>query len=140
MLKKADLKKIAKTRLAEARILCQKKHCKYEGVIHLCGYAVEIAFKKKICDALNWADFPETKNEFKGLKSFKTHELPILLKLSGQELKLKKNPNLFADWSNILQNLNPKIRYSPIGKVTPAQAKITIDATYELLKFLEVIR
>lgn len=144
MINKTDLKQIATTRLAEARILFQKKNRKHEGAVHLCVCAVELAFKKKICDKLNWREFPETKSEFqKGFISFKTHNPQILLRLSGEELKIKKNTQAWVNWI-ILSDLfeknifNIEIRYKPKGKVNREQAKETIKATNILLKFLGI--
>jgi len=144
MITKADLKQIATTRLSEARILFQKKNRKYEGAVHLCVCAVELAFKKKICDKLDWKEFPETKSEFeKGFISFKTHNPQILLRLSGEELKIKKNTKAWVNL-NILLDLaekdifNIEIRYKPKGKVNREQAKEIIKATDILLKFLGI--
>ena len=144
MINKADLKQIATTRLAESRILFQKKHRKYEGAVHLCVCAVEMAFKKKICDVLHWKEFPETRSEFeKGFVSFKTHNPQILLRLSGEELKIKKNTEAWANWSILLDLMekdifNIEIRYKPKGRVTKEQAKEIIKATDILLKFLGI--
>jgi len=139
MLNKTELKGIAETRLTEARILFRKKNSKYEGVVHLCVYAIEVAFKKKICDTLDWVGFPETKGEFKKLGSFKTHNLQILLKLCGYERRIKRNPEMWANWS-ILQDLNVEIRYAPRGKINRQEAREVIDATYKLLLFLKIKR
>jgi HEPN domain-containing protein len=80
----ADLRKIAKGRLVDADVLFQAG--RYDGAIYLCGYAVEIALKARICRTLKWPGYP---SNFTGYLSFKTHNLDILLHLSGVEAKIK---------------------------------------------------
>ncbi len=133
MLGKTKLTKIARTRLTEARILHRNK--KYDGAVYLCGYATELALKKKIIEVLNWRSYPESKKEFEDLRSFKVHALGILLKLSGQEKKLFKRNKLLAKWQ-IIQGWDPEVRYREIGKIAKVESKETIDATEALLKFL----
>ena len=99
MLKSRDLKNIAQARLVDCDILLKKN--RYDGAIYLCGYAIETALKARICRVLKWPEFPSTKNEFKGYTTFKTHDLDILLSLSGIEKKIKGN--YFADWCAIAQ-------------------------------------
>jgi len=133
MLNKTTLKNIVRTRLAEAKILCENNKC--DGAVYLCGYAIEIALKKKICDTLNWKGFPETDNEFQGVTNFKTHNLSILLKLSGEEETIKRTSILFAKWL-VIQEWNPEIRYKSIGNIPKKDAKQTIEAVKSLLEFL----
>ncbi|MBM4275034.1 MAG: HEPN domain-containing protein, partial [Deltaproteobacteria bacterium] len=89
MLTRQELQKIAKARLQDAEALFQSG--RYDGSIYLCGYAVEIGLKNKICKTLRWKGFPSTRSEFENLQTFKTHNLDILLRLSGVEDKIKKN-------------------------------------------------
>ena len=112
-----ELKKIASARLKDAEILFQGK--RYDGAVYLCGYAVELILKAKICKTLNWTDFPSSNSEFQGLQSFKTHRLDLLLSLSGQEGKIKAT--YFADWS-IVASWDSETRYSIIGTVTEIDA------------------
>jgi len=60
-----------------------------DGAGYVCGYAVEIALKARICRTLNWPAFPEKRNEFENLGSFRTHKLDVLRALSGQEQRIK---------------------------------------------------
>jgi hypothetical protein len=59
--------------------------------------------------------FPESTSEFTTLQSFKTHNLEVLLKLSGTESKIKTK--FLADWS-IVSRWNPESRYRKIGTAT----------------------
>jgi hypothetical protein len=129
MLTRAELRKTAKEYLAAAIILRDNR--KYDVSVYLCGYAVEIALKDRTCRTLRWASFPDTPNEFKGLNSFKTHNLEILLHLSGAEHRIK--PALNGDWS-VVTKWDPEQRYNPRGTKTQADADDMITSTENVLQ------
>jgi HEPN domain-containing protein len=106
MIPVADLRKLARARLRDAEVLFQSK--RYDGGLYLCGYAVELALKARICRTLKWPAFPETRNEFKEYQSFRTHSLDVLLHLSGVETKVKSR--LLSDWSVVVK-WDPEGRY-----------------------------
>lgn len=108
MISVKTLKAIAKKHLKDAAILLQ--HKRFEGSIYLCGYGMELALKVRICKVLGWSGFPETRKEFDQYKSFKTHDLEVLLHLSGRESKIKGTH--LSDWSIILK-WDPEMRYKP---------------------------
>ena len=112
-----DLRALARARLRDAQVLLQDK--RFDGAFYLCGYAVEIALKARICRTLKWPDFPETRNAFKELESLKTHDLDVLLHFSGVEGRVKAKH--LADWSMVVK-WNPEKRYQAIGRVPPQQA------------------
>jgi len=85
MITRSDLTKIARARLRDAEVLYRSQ--RYDGAIYLCGYAVEIALKAKICKTLSWLGYPSTGGEFQNYQSFRTHNLHVLLRLSGVEEK-----------------------------------------------------
>lgn len=93
MISTKELKKIALARLKDAEILYKGR--RYDGAVYLCGYAIELTLKAKVCKTLKWSGFPSTSSEFQGLQSFKTHRLDLLLSLSAQESKIKTTH--FAD-------------------------------------------
>ncbi|MFV9691345.1 MAG: HEPN domain-containing protein, partial [Desulfobacteria bacterium] len=95
MLDKKEITKIAKARLKDAEVLHSSR--RYEGAVYLCGYAVELSLKARICKTLRWSGYPSTNNEFRDYRSFKTHDLDVLLHLSGIEQRIKTE--LFAEWS-----------------------------------------
>ena len=70
MLSVAELRSISAARLEEAQTLLEAGH--YDGVVYLCGYAVELALKARICETLNWAGYPATTREFWGIQSLRT--------------------------------------------------------------------
>ena len=83
MISTKDLRTIARARLRDAQVLLRSK--RFDGAWYLCGYAVELALKARICRTLKWPGFPESAQDFKGLQSVKTHDLDILLRFSGVE-------------------------------------------------------
>jgi len=127
----SDLRKIARARLLDAQALSGRH--RYDGSIYLCGYAVELALKYRICKTLGWASFPASGGEFKQYQTFRTHDLDVLLHLSGREAKIKKQ--MFAEWSTVAA-WDPEVRYKPIGSATKASADLMIRATTVLLKAL----
>ena len=132
MILTSELNKIALARLADAEVLYKGK--RFDGAVYLCGYAVELTLKAKICKTLKWAGFPSTNSEFKGSQSFKTHRLDILLTLSGQELKIKTGH--FADWS-IVANWDSETRYNIIGTANQTDARNILDSANAIIKALK---
>jgi hypothetical protein len=130
MIKLADLKAIANTRLEDARTLLERG--RFDGAAYLCGYAVEIALKFRAASTLNWSDFPETSAEFREYQSFKSHNLGTLLHLCGREKRIKDN--FLIEWTEVNQ-WNPESRYKPQG-VTPASAKSMIEGAARIVEQL----
>lgn len=123
-----EIKKIAKARLKDAEVLAASH--RYEGAIYLCGYAVELGLKARICTTLKWPGFPSTKKEFDGYHSFKTHNLDVLLHLTGIEDRIKTQ--LFAEWSAVAE-WDPESRYNPIGNASLSDMHLMISSAKSLL-------
>jgi hypothetical protein len=85
------------------------------------------------CRTLKWSEFPETATEFKGLQSVKTHDLEILLRLSGVEARIKTKH--MAEWSVVL-DWDPEKRYQTVGKFTEQKAGDIVAAATKLLSAL----
>lgn len=128
-LKSEKLGELAEERLADAKALYEAK--RYEGAFYICGYAVEIGLKKKICTTLEWDEYPGVGKDSTKYASFKTHDLEVLLHLSGAE---KRKISFMAEWS-VVMKWNPEIRYSS-EKQTSEDVKLMIEATETLLKKL----
>jgi hypothetical protein len=131
MLARSDLTKIARARLRDAEVLYRSR--KYDGAIYLCGYAVEIALKARICKALAWLGYPSTGGEFQNYQSFRTHNLHVLLRLSGVEERAKTT--LMTEWSAVAA-WDPEARYKPIGSATRQVAELMIASAMVLLRAL----
>lgn len=126
-MKKEEIEKIIRARIEDARVLYESS--RYDGSVYLCGYAIELGLKARICRTLQWDEYP-TSGKY---NSFKTHDLDILLHLTGCEDKVKLKH--LADWSIVAQ-WNPEARYNPIGSVQDSDAKDMLESTRELLKIL----
>ncbi|MBI4471948.1 MAG: HEPN domain-containing protein [Acidobacteria bacterium] len=126
-----DLKSTARARLRDAEVLLKAK--RFDGAFYLCGYAVELALKARICRTLKWPGFPETNKEFEGLQSIKTHDLEILLRFSGVEDRVKTK--YFAEWSQVL-DWNSQKRYQSSGQTTSQQATDMVTCAKRLLTAL----
>jgi HEPN domain-containing protein len=131
MLTRTQLRKIARARIQDARVLLRGR--RYDGAVYLCGYAIELALKARICTVLRWQGFPSTRKEFEGLSSFKVHELDILLHLTGREARIKAS--YIAEWSAVAQ-WDPEARYKPVGSANRAAATLMISSAETLLKAL----
>ena len=131
MLTRNDLSKISRARLKDSEILFNSR--RYDGAVYLCGYAIEIALKARICKTLRWDGYPSSKGEFQNFLSFKTHNLDVLLSLSGIERKIKTE--YLTEWSAVTA-WDPEARYKPIGSVTNKDAMLMIDSAKILLRIL----
>jgi len=129
MIPVAELDRIAQARLEDAKALHQAG--RFDGAIYLCGYAVEVALKARICRILNWPEFPSTGGEFQAYRSFQTHQLEVLLHLSGQEQRVKQNH--FTEWNTVVV-WNPESRYDVIGTAQQGSADAMIRAAEQLLR------
>jgi len=131
MISTKELRAIARARVRDAEVLLAAK--RYDGAFYICGYAVELALKARICRILKWSGFPESTQDFKGLQSLKTHDLEVLLKFSGIEARvLAKHA---AEWT-VVRGWNPEQRYQAIGRMPPLQTANMVSCVKRLLEVL----
>lgn len=128
MIATAELRRIADAKLADAVALHQAG--RYDNAVYLGGYAVELALKARICDTLGWDGYPETGGEFHHLQSFRTHDLSMLIHLSGRETRIK---NDFPTAWEIVEAWRPEWRYLPIGKTGEGRCSAMLGAVAILL-------
>jgi HEPN domain-containing protein len=126
-MQKVEIEKIVQARIKDAEVLYDAS--RFDGSVYLCGYAIELGLKARICRTLQWGEYP-TSGKY---NTFKTHDLDVLLHLTGLEDKVKLN--YMAAWSIVAQ-WNPEARYDPIGNVNDSDAKDMLDSTKELLEQL----
>ncbi len=126
-MRKVEIEKLVDARIQDAEVLLEAN--RFDGSVYLCGYAVELGLKARICRALQWDEYPTGQN----YRSFKTHDLDVLLHLTGMEDKIRLK--FMTEWSIVAQ-WNPEARYSPIGNVQESDAKEMLDSTKELIKQL----
>jgi hypothetical protein len=127
----SDLRATAVARLKDARALYAKK--RFEGAIYVCGYAVEMALKVRICKRLKWSEFPNTGKEWESKQVVKTHEFEKLLAFTGLDPTFKQRYS--QEWST-LKSWSPELRYNIGGSATQSDAEKMINATATLVKVI----
>jgi HEPN domain-containing protein len=120
---------MARRHLRDAEVLFGGR--RYDGAVYLCGYAVELTLKARICRTLRWDGFPETRSEFQDVNSFKTHDLEALLHLSGREAVVRTR---HASDLSVVITWDPESRYSRTGTATRADALYMIESTRRLMR------
>lgn len=126
-----ELESLCEEKIADSELLIREG--RYRSAYYICGYAMEMALKRRICITLGWrSGYPNTRKSFENLHSFKTHNLDILLHLSGME-ELIQDGYVFA-WS-LVSEWDPEIRYST-GHVDEEMALSMLTATKTLLEVL----
>ena len=132
MIDPADLHRPAREYLRAAKLL--RTRSSYDAAVYLCGYAVEIALKARICKTLKWTDgFPESASEFRLKANLKTHDLEALLSFTAIQDKIK--PTYLRAWS-LVNEWTPEQRYNPRGTKTLAEANEMIQAVQTLLRII----
>lgn len=131
MISTNDLIKLSKARLKDAEVLYTAR--RYDSSVYLCGYVVELALKARICKTLKWSGFPETRSEFQNFTSFRTHDLNVLLSLSGRENIIRTR--YLPSWS-VFSLWNPERRYNPVGTATRQNAKQMLESAKILIGVL----
>jgi HEPN domain-containing protein len=126
----ADLRALAMLRLNEAETLFANTH--FDAAIYLSGYSVEMALKARICETLGWEGFPSTNKEFENYQSFRTHNLTVLLHLSGFETTIKSDIDNSIEWA-IAESWNPELRYRITDSLS-GEAENMIKSARILLK------
>lgn len=129
MLARTDLLKIARGKLKDATVLFTNR--RLDGASYICGYAVELTLKARICKTLKWKGYPESNSEFQNYQSFRTHNLDVLLHLTGREEFVKTN--YMVEWSGV-NKWESKSRYKMTGSVTMEDALLMIISAEVLLK------
>ena len=131
MISKIELEDLANNRLEDANVLMIAN--RFDAAVYLCGYAIELGLKHRICETLDWEGFPSTTREFENYKSFKVHNLNVLLHLSGFERKIKTE--YVEEWS-IVNTWNPESRYTLSENLDKETVEEMISATTKLLEIL----
>lgn len=129
MITTAELRRMAAAKLADAIVL--HRAGRYDNAVYICGYAVELALKARICDTLGWDGYPEVRSEFRYLQSFQTHSLGMLLHLSGREVHIK---NDFPDAWRVVSQWNSAARYLATGSTTGGNSLTMLESVVLLLE------
>src|SRR5665213_557281 len=128
MLSLRDFQVVMREKMLDAVSLYKNR--RYSASIYLCGYAVEIALKIRICNHMGWTEFPETAGEFnkkEKYKFIKIHNLELLLAYTGLEGIIKDGSQPYKIlWDEVVK-WNPEERYSTVSAVTKVQAAIALS-------------
>jgi hypothetical protein len=131
MILRSDLRRIARARLRDAEALYRAG--RYDGAAYLCGYAVELSLKARICRTLRWVGVPQSRKEFENYQSFKVHHLETLLRLSGVEDKIRTSYG--GSWSAVF-DWNPESRYDLPGTVKKRDTRDMIQGARIIMRVL----
>jgi hypothetical protein len=131
MIAVAELDRIARARLDDAKALLAAD--RLDAALYICGYAVEVGLKARICRVLSWAGFPNTSAEFQSCRSFQVHELDVLLRLSGQEERVKA---AHVDHWSIAAGWRSESRYNTVGTTDRHEVIAMVRAVEALLEIL----
>jgi len=123
----------ARDRLEDARALL--KAGRWSGAAYMSGYAVELGLKWKMCQALNWKEYPEAGLENKLVAALKTHDLIELSVLAGVSAGIKDSESVFPHW-NIISKWGSEQRYQPKDMTTEDQAMTDVEAAGAVLDYL----
>jgi hypothetical protein len=123
MISKPDLKTLINRYLLDGKVLLDNR--RYASSLYVSGYALELAFKYKICRLLKFGNgYPETQREFnvyargkskytgttiRDIRDLRSHNLSDLLFYSGQQLRF--TTVFISEW-NIVQAWDVFVRYN----------------------------
>jgi len=133
MISYQELQKKAKNRLKDANVL--KDKVRYNGSAYLCGYSIELALKAIVCKDLALSGIPSTIAEFNRIQKIKTHNLEDLLKIVPQKIREDIKVIYFSEWSMVINNWEPEMRYNPNLKIGKRLAGNVIDSAEKMLKY-----
>ena len=137
MIAESELRKSARAKLRDAEVLLRRG--RYDGAAYVCGYAMEMVLKARICRTLKWAGYPDTRKEFESLTSFKTHDLDILLKLSGSGIGDRITARFPLEWRTMALSACWDNRAGPrVGYGRGDQNIVEVHMKELLKKFAEI--
>ncbi len=126
----AGFKELALARLTDAEVLFAGG--RYDGAVYLCGYAIEFTLKARVCTVLGWPTYFTDKD----YASFKTHDLTVLLNLSGAA-HLNAVGSIFSQkWNTVLELWSSQMRYDAYGMMSARNASDIIAAAHSLMVLL----
>ncbi|HUP61998.1 MAG TPA: HEPN domain-containing protein [Thermoanaerobaculia bacterium] len=127
-----QLKDLALLRRHEAQVLFDAQL--YDGARYLAGYVLELALKARICRILDFQEYPDS-GEFRRL--YATHDLDLLLKLSGLSRKPSlQEKALFDSWSTAAL-WKPERRYDVPGTAKREDVRDILAAVEEVLRWIK---
>ena len=123
MIATSELRRMAEAKLSDASALFDE--ARYDNALYICGYAIELALKARICETLGWNEFPSDTKDFQGLQSFQTHDLNRLLHLSGRESRVKQD--IPVEWETV-SHWKSEWRYLPVQSASQNRCREMLNA------------
>lgn len=135
MISVSDLEQVATNRFEDAKCLLNGN--RFDGAVYLGGYALEIAFKVRLCKDAGRSDFPTNNNEFRlnGLNAWKKHKLDDLFNQCNQLAQSNIMANNL-DWSFVRTYWNVEMRYSK-SQITKLDAEDFLESVRLLVGVLQ---
>ena len=124
-----DLDVLAQERLEDAQALLAAG--RFAGAHYMCGYAMEMKLKSRMCKSHGWSEYPPRTGE-RLAQALKTHKLAELLLFTGMRPTITEVHT--GDWS-IVEKWDPEQRYTPAA-YTEEQAHAMIAAAEALMAVL----
>ncbi len=125
-----DLDALTQERLADAQALFAAG--RFSGAHYMCGYAMEMKLKSRICKTHGWDEYPPRALTDQFSRALKTHNLADLLLFANPEPTIEMEKT--AEWS-VVSDWNPDQRYKP-SAVIAEQAGTMINAVTTLMMLL----
>jgi hypothetical protein len=126
----ADLDELAQERLEDAQALLAAG--RFAGAHYMCGYAMEMKLKSRICKTHGWTEYPPRALTDQFSRALKTHNLADLLLFASPEPTIEMEKT--AEWS-VVSDWNPDQRYKR-GAVIEEEAETMINAVTILMMVL----
>jgi hypothetical protein len=124
-----DLDVLAQERLEDAQALLAAG--RFAGAHYMCGYAMEMKLKSRICKTHGWTEYPPRIAE-RFAQALKTHKLAELLLFTGMRPTITEVHTV--DWS-IVAEWDPERRYMPAAYAAQ-EAEAMIAAAQALMVIL----
>lgn len=133
MLSRLQLREIAWQKLRAAATLLEAGD--WDTATHVCGVAVELILKARICVDKQLPGWPESDGEFRSLAPLRlrSHSLDHLLDLTNHASHIRAN--FGADWGRCLQ-WRVETRYQPAGTSTGGSAKALHGSAETIIRAL----
>jgi hypothetical protein len=126
-----EIRKLAESRLEEAKLLLENNHC--EGALYLSGYAIELILKARIVEVLDVQNLFDDSFEPRDIrKPFYSHKFKDLMFYAGLKTKFDKakatDPIFFNNWSLIEEAWSENCRYKNCGDCKKKDVEEFINA------------
>lgn len=120
---------LAQERIDDARALLAAG--RFAGAHYMCGYAMEMKLKSRICKVHEWTEYPPKSGE-RLAQALKTHKLKELLLFTGLRTTMLESHGV--DWFAVVV-WDPEQRYKPAA-FTEAEAQRMVAAVEALMVVL----